>query len=82
MKNLNNLNHSDMTADLVMDKIREKMEQIGYRGEFSTDLVTTFQEIVKVQDEIEECRRTFASGKNLFAIHEQLKLMWVRALEF
>lgn len=58
-----------------MEKIREKMEQICYRGEFNIDLITTLQEIVKVQVEIEECRQTCASGKHLYAIHEQLKLM-------
>lgn len=75
MKNVNNSNRSDMTADLILSKIRDEMEQICYRGEFSTDLVTTLQEIVKVHDEIEECRQTCASGKHLYAIHEQLALM-------
>lgn len=76
MKNFNNSNRSDATADLITRRIASLVEQSCYRGaDFGAQLSAALQTIVKVHDEIEECRRTCASGKHLYAIHEQLALM-------
>jgi len=70
MKNSSNLNHTEITENLISGKLNE----IAPFGEIN-NLMANLLEIVKVQDEIEDSRRVCASRKHLSALHEQLELM-------